>query len=60
MLTKIIRMLIDVEGLGIEEWQEVVNFLTNQEKQINELKLDVERLKSTNLILKQQIDEENK
>ena len=60
MLVKIIKMLIDVEGLGMQEWQEVVNFLTNQEKQINELKLDLERLKSTNLILKQQIDEENK
>ena len=60
MLVKIIKMLIDVEGLGMQEWQEIVNFLTNQEKEINELKLEIERLNATNIQLIQQMNEENK
>ena len=60
MLVKIIKILIDVEGLGVQEWQEIVNFLTNQEKEINELKLEIERLNATNVQLIQQMNEENK
>jgi len=60
MLVKIIKILIDVEGLGVQEWQEIVNFLTNQEKEINELKLEIERLNATNIQLIQQMNEENK
>ena len=60
MLVKIIKILIDVEGLGMEEWQEIVNFLANQDKEINQLRLEVEGLKENNRILQQQIDEENK
>ena len=60
MLSKIIKILIDVEGLGMEEWQEIVNFLANQDKEINRLRLEVEGLKENNRILQQQIDEENR
>ena len=60
MLVKIIKILIDVEGLGVQEWQEIVNFLTNQEKEINELRLEIERLNATNIQLIQQMNEENK
>jgi hypothetical protein len=60
MLAKIIKILIDVEGLGMEEWQEIVNFLANQDKEINQLRLEVEGLKENNRILQQQIDEENR
>ena len=60
MLVKIIKILIDVEGLGVQEWQEIVNFLTNQEKGINELRLEIERLNATNIQLIQQMNEENK
>ena len=60
MLVKIIQILIDVEGLGVQEWQEIVNFLPTQEKEINELRLEIERLNATNIQLIQQMNEENK
>ena len=60
MLVKIIKILIDVEGLGMQEWQEIVNFLTNQDKEINQLRLEVEGLKANNEQLQQQINEENR
>ena len=59
MLVKIIKMLIDVEGLGMQEWQEIVNFLSNQDREINQLKLEVEGLKTSNKQLQQQLNEEN-
>ena len=43
-----------------KEWQEIVNFLTNQDKEINQLRLEIERLNATNVQLIQQMNEENK
>ena len=60
MLTKIIKILIDVEGLGIDEFQEAVYYLADLHKENNKLKLDIEGLKTNNKRLQQQLDEENR
>ena len=60
MLTEIIKILIDVEGLGIEEFLEAVYYLADIHKENNKLKLDIEGLKSNNKRLQQQLDEENR
>ena len=44
MINKILKILIDIEGLGIEEWQEIVNYLTDLEKENNQLKLQIQAL----------------